>query len=101
MDIDRRIEIDILFKYYGKLLTEKQQKIIDMYVDNNLSLQEVSVELNISRQAVKDALDKGVTIMENYEKKLKFISRDNKIKNALNKIDEKTKINILAILEGN
>ena len=101
MDIDRRIEIDILFKYYGNLLTEKQQKIIDMYVDNNLSLQEVSVELNISRQAVKDALDKAVMTMENYEKKLKFISRDNKIKNALNKIDEKTKINILAILEGN
>lgn len=101
MDIDRRIEIDILFKYYGNLLTEKQQKIIDMYVDNNLSLQEVSVELNISRQAVKDALDKAVKTMENYEKKLKFISRDNKIKDALNKIDEKTKTKILAILEGN
>ncbi len=101
MDIDRRIEIDILFKYYGNLLTEKQQKIIDMYVDNNLSLQEVSVELNISRQAVKDALDKAVMTMENYEKKLKFISRDNKIKDALNKIDEKTKTKILAILEGN
>ena len=101
MDIDRRIEIDILFKYYGNLLTEKQQKIIDMYVDNNLSLQEVSVELNISRQAVKDALDKAVMTMENYEKKLNFISRDNKIKDALNKIDEKTKTKILAILEGN
>lgn len=101
MDIDRRIEIDILFKYYGNLLTEKQQKIIDMYVDNNLSLQEVSVELNISRQAVKDALDKAVMTMENYEKKLKFISRDNKIKDALNKINEKTKTKILAILEGN
>lgn len=101
MDIDRRIEIDILFKYYGNLLTEKQQKIIVMYVDNNLSLQEVSVELNISRQAVKDALDKAVMTMENYEKKLKFISRDNKIKGALNKIDEKTKTKILAILEGN
>lgn len=101
MDIDRRIEIDILFKYYGNLLTEKQQIIIDMYVDNNLSLQEVSVELNISRQAVKDALDKAVMTMENYEKKLKFISRDNKIKDALNKINEKTKTKILAILEGN
>ena len=101
MDIDRRIEIDILFKDYGNLLTEKQQKIIDMYVDNNLSLQEVSVELNISRQAVKDALDKAVMTMENYEKKLKFISRDNKIKDALNKINEKTKTKILAILEGN
>lgn len=101
MDIDRRIEIAILVKYYGNLLTNKQREIIKMYVDNNLSFHEVSVELNISRQAVKDALDKAVSTMENYENKLKFIARDNKIKDALNELDEKTKTKILAFLEGN
>ena len=101
MDIDRRIEIAILVKYYGNLLTNKQREIINMYVDNNLSFHEVSVELNISRQAVKDALDKAVSTMENYENKLKFIARDNKIKDALNELYEKTKTKILAILEGN
>ncbi len=101
MDIDRRIEIAILVKYYGNLLTNKQREIINMYVDNNLSFHEVSVELNISRQAVKDALDKAVSTMENYENKLKFIARDNKIKDVLNELDEKTKTKILAILEGN
>ena len=101
MDIDRRIEIAILVKYYGNLLTNKQREIINMYVDNNLSFHEVSVELNISRQAVKDALDKAVSTMENYENKLKFIARDNKIKDALNELDEKSKTKILAILEGN
>ena len=101
MDIDRRIEIAILVKYYGNLLTNKQREIINMYVDNNLSFHEVSIELNISRQAVKDALDKAVSTMENYENKLKFIARDNKIKDVLNELDEKTKTKILAILEGN
>ena len=101
MDIDRRIEIAILVKYYGDLLTNKQREIINMYVDNNLSFHEVSVELNISRQAVKDALDKAVSTMENYENKLKFIARDNKLKDVLNELDEKTKTKILAILEGN
>ena len=95
MDIDRRIEIAILVKYYGNLLTNKQREIINMYVDNNLSFHEVSVELNISRQAVKDALDKAVSTMENYENKLKFIARDNKIKDVLNELDEKTKTKIL------
>ena len=94
-------EIAILVKYYGNLLTNKQREIINMYVDNNLSFHEVSVELNISRQAVKDALDKAVSTMENYENKLKFIARDNKIKDVLNELDEKTKTKILAILEGN
>lgn len=101
MDIDRRIEIAILVKYYGNLLTNKQREIINMYVDNNLSFHEVSVELNISRQAVKDALDKAVSTMENYENKLKFIARDNKLKDVLNELDEKTKTKILAFLEGN
>lgn len=101
MDIDRRIEIAILVKYYGNLLTNKQREIINMYVDNNLSFHEVSVELNITRQAVKDALDKAVSTMENYENKLKFIARDNKLKDVLNELDEKTKTKILAILEGN
>ena len=101
MDIDRRIEIAILVKYYGNLLTNKQREIINMYVDNNLSFHEVSVELNISREAGKDALDKAVSTMENYENKLKFIARDNKIKDVLNELDEKTKTKILAILEGN
>ncbi len=101
MDIDRRIEIAILVKYYGNLLTNKQREIINMYVDNNLSFHEVSIELNISRQAVKDALDKAVSTMENYENKLKFIARDNKIKDVLNELDEKTKTKILAFLEGN
>lgn len=101
MDIDRRIEIAILVKYYGNLLTNKQREIINMYVDNNLSFHEVSVELNISRQAVKDALDKAVSTMENYENKLKFIARDNKLKDVLNELDEKSKTKILAILEGN
>lgn len=100
MDIDRRIEIAILVKYYGNLLTNKQREIINMYVDNNLSFHEVSVELNISRQAVKDALDKAVSTMENYENKLKFIARDNKLKDVLNELDEKTKTKILAFLEG-
>ena len=42
MNIDERVEIAILTKYYGNLLTEKQKQVIFMYVDNNLSYKEVS-----------------------------------------------------------
>ncbi len=106
MDIKRRVEIAVLVKYYGKLLTDKQQKIIEMYVDNNLSLSEVSEELNITRQAVKDTLDTAINSLESIENKLHFIQRDAKIKKCLedksaNQIDLPTRLEIISILEDN
>ena len=102
MNIEERVQIAILSKYYGKMLTEKQQNILKMYVDNNLSLAEVSVELRISRQAVKDALDNSMTTLKNIEEKLQFISRDDNIKKLIEenkKIDTTTKIELIALLE--
>ena len=102
MNLEERVQIAILSKYYGKMLTEKQQNILKMYVDNNLSLAEVSVELRISRQAVKDALDNSMTTLKNIEEKLQFISRDDNIKKLIEenkKIDTTTKIELIALLE--
>ncbi len=101
MNIEERIEIAILFKYYGNMLTLRQQDIINMYVDNNLSLAEVGEEIGISRQAVKDAIDNSLITLKNTEKKLHFIERDNKIKAKINKldIDEKIKNKLMALLE--
>lgn len=102
MNIEERVEVAILSKYYGKLLTEKQLSILSMYVDNNLSLAEVSLELNISRQAVKDSLDKSLETLKLAEQNLGFIKRDKRIKEFIesNKnIDTTTKLQLLALLE--
>ena len=102
MNIEERVQIAILSKYYGKMLTERQQDILKMYVDNNLSLAEVSEELGISRQAVKDALDNSLATLKNMEEKLQFISRDDNIKHTIEEnknIDMMTKIQLITLLE--
>ena len=102
MNIEERVQIAILTKYYGKMLTERQQDILNMYVDNNLSLAEVSEELGISRQAVKDAIDNSLSSLKNMEEKLHFIARDDNIKKQIEEnknIDEKTKNQLIALLE--
>ena len=102
MNIEERVQIAILSKYYGAVLTERQQDILKMYVDNNLSLSEVSEELGISRQAVKDALDNSMQALKNMEEKLQFISRDDNIKKQIeenNNLDMVTKIQLIALLE--
>jgi len=101
MNLEERVQIAILTKYYGKMLTERQQSILNMYVDNNLSLAEVSEELGISRQAVKDALDNSMLTLKQTEEKLGFICRDNNIKQIIenSQIDTTTKIKLIALLE--
>jgi len=101
MDIIERVRIDILFKYYGKMLTGKQQQIMAMYIDNNLSLAEVSEELNISRQAVKDAVDNSIAALNNMEEKLGFIARDEKLRHEITNIviDENIKMQLINLLE--
>ena len=75
-----------------------------MYVDNNLSLAEVSEELEISRQAVKDALDNAFSTLKQTEERLHFVAKDAKLKEIIknkvpNQIDEATKLELIAYLE--
>lgn len=91
MDIEERVQIAILTKYYGELLTDKQRNILSMYVDNNLSYAEVSEVLGITRQAVKDSLDNSLQALKQAEEKLHFIARDAKLKKI---IENKTELEI-------
>lgn len=98
------IEIDILMKYYGSLLTDKQKEIVNLYINNNLSLSEVSENLSISRQAVKDSIDTAVNNLRETENKLKFIDRDARIKDFIekikdNNIDTMTRLELLSLLD--
>jgi len=60
----------------------------------------VAEELNVSRQAIKDTLDKTTVALINFEKDLQFVARDDKIKKILqdNKPEEAVR-KILSFLE--
>ncbi|MCI8620975.1 MAG: hypothetical protein HFJ50_04305 [Clostridia bacterium] len=66
--MDKNVEIAVLCDVYGEMLTKKQLDVIDLYYNENLSLAEVAEEVGITRQAVKDSIQKG-------EKKLFRIRR--------------------------
>ena len=53
------IEMAILLDTYEKLLTDTQVTILRMRYDEDLSLGEIGEILNISRQAVRNAIIKG------------------------------------------
>ena len=56
MNIDKMVEIGLLFEQYKELLTDKQKEIVSLYYEENYSLGEISENLNVSRQGVYDTL---------------------------------------------
>ncbi|WP_288798354.1 YlxM family DNA-binding protein [uncultured Megasphaera sp.] len=69
-----------LLDLYGMLLTEKQQKCMCLYYEQDWSLSEISEALAISRQGVYDLVKRSVQILENYELHLGFLDKQDKIK---------------------
>ncbi len=72
-----------LFEYYKKLLTDKQNKyFIDYYYDN-LTMEEIAINDNISKNAVSKQLKIIKDKLEYYEKNLKLYSNNLSIKSII------------------
>lgn len=85
--VDKIARASLLYDFYGALLTEKQRSVMALYHEENLSLQEIAEEYNISRQAVHDTLKKAEQALEGYEEKLGLIEKLNKAEEAVKDID--------------
>ena len=73
--MDKNIKISILCQIYGKLLTEKQYQVLDDYYNNDLSLSEIAENLNITRQAFIDNINKRENKIFEYEEKLNVMKK--------------------------
>jgi hypothetical protein len=68
----KREEFSRLMGIYGALLTEKQRQVLHLYLDQDLSLQEIGEKLGISRQGVHDLLKRSFQALLDLENKLCF-----------------------------
>ncbi len=99
MDIlDKSIELINLYDLYQDLLTEKQKVYFEGYYFDDYTLQEISENNNVSRNAVHDQLKRTINKLNDFESKLhlKEISKNrqmiiSKIK-GLNKDEEITNL---------
>ena len=73
--MDKIVWLSLLYDFYAVLLTEKQRFFYELYHLNDLSLNEIAEEQNISPQAVRDLLKRTEKILNNYEQKLKLIEK--------------------------
>jgi hypothetical protein len=82
-EIEKKVRMCALLDAYGKLLTQKQQQIMELYFGADLSLFEISENLGITRQAVHDSLLKAETALEKFEAECQMLAKFAEIKQDL------------------
>ena len=80
---ENRTQTVMLLDFYSALLSERQLRIMTMYYMDDMSLSEISQELGITRQGVRDAIKKSEAILGQTEQKLKLMERFSKSKEKL------------------
>lgn len=72
--LDKKTRINLMFDFYGCLLTFKQQQFIKYYFYEDFSLAEIAENFQISRQAVNEHLKRSEQLLNEYENKLHLVS---------------------------
>lgn len=81
-----RFEISALRSYYGSLLTQRQNEMLIMHYDEDLSFGEIAEICGVSRQAVLDGINKGERHLCEYEQKLRLAEKDKRINAVLDSL---------------
>lgn len=84
--LEKLIRISRLYDCYGALLTERQQKCIELHYLQDLSLGEIAAELGVSRQAVNDILKRTEDSLDEYEVQLQLLQQQQARSEALQKL---------------
>jgi len=87
-EMEKNVQISLLFDFYGDILTEKQAECIDLYYNEDLSLSEISRHLSITRQGVLDNIKRAEASLQKTEEKLKLVEKFDGIHAKVEKINE-------------
>ena len=89
--MSKNLEISFLLDFYGEVLTEKQRNVMEQYYNEDLSLSEISENLEISRQAIYDTIKRSEKLLYQYEEQLKFndliLQKKHDFKNLINGLE--------------
>ncbi|MBQ2803242.1 MAG: YlxM family DNA-binding protein [Lachnospiraceae bacterium] len=89
--MDRIFERNLLYDFYGELLTAHQRNVYEAVVYNDMSLSEIAEEQGISRQGVHDLIKRCDKLLQDYESKLHLVERFTKAKEKIHQIDKLTR----------
>lgn len=77
--LDEKVELSLLYDYYGDLLKDNHRDIFREYILDDMSLSEIAVLHGITRQGVHDSIKRSTRQLRDYEDKLSLVSKAKKI----------------------
>lgn len=98
--MERLVRAGLLYDFYGGLLTEKQQRVMELYFWENWSLAEIAASEGVSRQAIHDLLQRSEKTIEGFETKLGLLERFSKQQTILAGIREQLQLVLNKTLES-
>ena len=98
MTFEKREELIALYDTYKELLTDKQRQYFEEYYFDDLSISEIAINHDVSRNAVFDQVKRVASNLVEYEDRLKLVKKINEIQDL--NINEDILNNILDILKG-
>lgn len=94
--MDKTVYYSVLYDYYGGLLTDNQREIFEDYYFENLTLQEIADNNEVSKNAIHKTINTITKKLETYEEILKYNEKIEKIKTIIK--DEKLLEEVMEIL---
>ncbi|MCX4327095.1 MAG: DNA-binding protein [Lachnospiraceae bacterium] len=87
--IEERLELSILYDFYGALLKDSQQRMFEASVLEDYNFSEIAEEEGITRQGVYDTVKRAIKQLRLYEEKLGLVARFRKQKELAGKLRSK------------
>lgn len=89
--LEERLELSLLYDFYGALLKENQQRMFEASVLEDYNFTEIAEEEGISRQGAYDAIRRATKQLRDYEEKLGLVAKFEKQKSLAKKLHEELK----------
>ena len=86
--MEEQDKIIVLYDYYSELFSDMQKKYFEAYYFDNLSLSEIAINEDKSRNAVHKSIKSVVSKLYEYEDKLKLYSKDQRLKQIISEIND-------------
>ena len=86
--LEERVYLSMLYYFYGALLKENNRRIFEAYIQEDYSISEIAEEMEISRQAVHDAVKRITKQLKGYEEKLGLLERFERQRDEMKRLHE-------------
>lgn len=86
MELEKTLKMNMLFSFYGALLTPKQAQYMSDYYEEDYTLAEIADNYGVSRQAIYDSINRAGEALTDYEQKLQLVEEFEDRKETLKEI---------------